>query len=178
MLDYDPYVALQRLRPVGTFTVTSDDFEPNGTLARAQWAAHAGGADRSPQLSWSGFPRGTRSFAVTCLDPDAPTASGWWHWSVANLPLSVTSLEANAGAAGGARLPAGAIMLRNEEGEACFSGAAPPRGTGVHRYMFVVHALDVPSFDLDPDASPASLGARCFFHALGRGILVGTATRD
>lgn len=178
MLEYDPYEILQRARPVAAFAVTSDDFEHGGPLARAQWGAHAGGADRSPQLSWSGFPPGTRSFVVTCLDPDAPSASGWWHWVVANIPASVTSLEADAGARGGAKLPRGAVMLRNEDGEASFSGVGPPRGTGVHRYMFVVHALDVPSFDLEPDASPASLGTRCFFHALGRGILVGTATRD
>ena len=54
----------------------------------------------------------------------------------------------------------------------------PPRGTGVHRYVFVVRALDVPSLDLDPGASPASLGNRCFFHGLARGILTGTANRD
>lgn len=178
MLDYDPYDALQRARPVAAFSVTSTDFEPGGPLPRAQLAASAGGADRSPQLSWSGFPAGTRSFVVTCFDPDAPSASGWWHWVVANIPASVTGLESDAGAAGGANLPPGAIMLRNEDGEAAYSGGGPPRGTGVHRYMFVVHALDVPSFDLDPDASPASLGTRCYFHALGRGILVGTATRD
>ena len=178
MLDVDPYGALQRLRPVETFSVTSTDFEQGGPLARAQWAAFAGGADRSPQLSWSGFPAATRSFAVTCLDPDSPSGSGWWHWSVANLPVSVTDLEADAGAEGGAKLPEGALMLRNEEGTAAFIGAGPPRGTGVHRYIFVVHALDVPSFDLEPDASPASLGSRCFFHGLARGILVATASRD
>jgi Raf kinase inhibitor-like YbhB/YbcL family protein len=178
MLDVDPYEALQRLRPVETFNVTSIDVEHGAPLARAQWAAHAGGADRSPQLSWSGFPAATRSFAVTCLDPDAPSGSGWWHWSVANLPVGVTSLDADAGAEGGAKLPEGALMLRNEEGTARFIGGGPPRGTGVHRYMFVVHALDVPSFDLESDASPASLGSRCFFHGLARGILIGTASRD
>jgi Raf kinase inhibitor-like YbhB/YbcL family protein len=134
--------------------------------------------DRSPQLSWAGFPASTRSFAVTCLDPDAPSGSGWWHWSVANLPVSVTSLEAGAGGPGGPPLPDGALVLRNEDGWAGFVGAAPPRGTGVHRYLFVVHALDVPGLELDADASPAILGARCFFHAVGRGILTGTATRD
>ncbi|HET8780122.1 MAG TPA: YbhB/YbcL family Raf kinase inhibitor-like protein [Agromyces sp.] len=178
MLDVDPYEALQRLRPVETFNVTSTDFEQGGPLARAQWAAFAGGADRSPQLSWSGFPAGTRSFAVTCLDPDAPSGSGWWHWSVANLPASVTSLDSDAGAEGGDKLPEGAIMLGNDDGTVGFIGAGPPRGTGVHRYVFVVHALDVPSFDLAPDATPASLGSRCFFHGLARGILVGTVSRD
>ena len=178
MLDVDPYEALQRLRPVGSFSVTSADFTDGGPLARPQWSTGAGGVDRSPQLAWSGFPDRTRSFAVTCLDPDAPTGSGWWHWAVANLPVSVTSLEAGVGGPGGPPLPAGSIVLRNEDGERGYIGAGPPRGTGTHRYVFVVHALDVPSLDLDPDATPAVLGIRCFSHGLARGILTGTANRD
>ena len=178
MLDVDPYAALQKLRPAGSFTVTSEDFTDGGPLARPQWSVAAGGVDRSPQLSWSGFPDRTRSFAVTCLDPDAPSGSGWWHWAVANLPLSTTSLEAGAGGHGGPALPDSAIVLRNEDGDRGFGGAAPPRGTGTHRYVFVVHALDVPSLDLDPGSSPAVLGIRCFVHGLARGILTGTANRD
>jgi Raf kinase inhibitor-like YbhB/YbcL family protein len=178
MLDVHPYEALQRLRPVESFTVTSTDIAEGEPLARPQWSTAAGGVDRAPQLSWSGFPERTRSFAITCLDPDAPSGSGWWHWAVANIPVSVTSLESGAGSAGGPALPDGVIVLRNEDGTRGFIGAAPPRGTGVHRYHFVVHALDVPSLDLDPDATSAVLGARCFFHALARGILTPTATRD
>ena len=178
MLDVDPYKALQRLRPIGTFTVTSTDVQDGAPLARAQLSAGAGGADRSPQLAWSGFPNATRSFAVTCLDPDAPSGSGWWHWAVADLPASVTSLEAGAGSPGGPPLPKGALVLRNDDGERGFIGAGPPRGTGVHRYLFVVHALDVPGLQLDADATPAVLGNRCFFHGIARGILLGTASRD
>ena len=174
MLDVDPYEALQRLRPVETFNVTSTDFEQGGPLARAQWAAFAGGADRSPQLSWSGFPAGTRSFAVTCLDPDAPSGSGWWHWSVANLPASVTSLDSDAGAEGGDKLPEGAIMLGNDDGTVGFIGAGPPRGTGVHRYVFVVHALDVEHTGADANASPAFVGFTMFGHTLGRALLTAT----
>ena len=178
MLEVDPYAALQKLRPVGSFTVTSTDFTDGGPLARPQWSAAAGGVDRSPQLSWSGFPERTRSFAVTCLDPDSPSGSGWWHWAVLNLPVATTSLEAGAGAPGGPPLPEGSLVLRNEDGDRGFGGVGPPRGTGLHRYLFVVHALDVPSLELDPSASPAILGMRCFFHSLARGILTGTVNRD
>ena len=95
-----------------------------------------------------------------------------------DIPVTVTSLESAAGGPGGPPLPEGTIVLRNEDGTRGFIGAAPPRGTGVHRYHFVVHALDVPSLDLDPDAAAAVLGARCFFHGLARGILTPTASRD
>ena len=112
---------------------------------------------------------------MTCLDPDAPSGSGWWHWSVANLPVSVTSLEAGAGAPGGPPLPEGALVLRNEEGSRGFIGAAPPRGTGVHRYLFVVHALDRARLSIDADSTAAALSLQCFFHGLARAVLIGTA---
>ena len=159
--------------------MTSADVQEGAPLARPQWSSAAGGVDRSPQLSWAGFPAATRSFAVTCLDPDAPSGSGWWHWSVANLPVSVTSLEAGAGGAGRSAAARRRARAAQRGGLVAGSSApAPPRGTGVHRYLFVVHALDVPGLELDEDASPAILGARCFFHALARGILTATATRD
>jgi Raf kinase inhibitor-like YbhB/YbcL family protein len=178
MLDYDPYAALQALKPMGSFTLESSDFRDGQQLPLPLRASGPGAGDRSPQLSWSGFPDGTRSFAVTCFDPDAPSASGWWHWAVANLPATVTSLQADAGEPGGLKLPTGALVLPNEYGERRFAGAAAPPGTGVHRYFFVVHALDVPRLDLTSDATPANLGSRCFFHGLARGILMGTATAD
>ena len=74
----------------------------------------AGGEDVSPQLSWSGFPDETRSFAVTVYDPDAPTLSGFWHWAVANLPASVTELPDGVG--DGSDLPGNALTLVNDAG--------------------------------------------------------------
>jgi Raf kinase inhibitor-like YbhB/YbcL family protein len=128
----------------------------------------AGGEDISPQLSWSGFPAETKSFAVTMFDPDAPTTSGFWHWAVANLPASVTSLESGAAQRG---LPEGAVQLKNDAGFAGFVGAGPPPGHGPHRYEIGVHALDVDRLDLTPDSSPASLGFNMFGHTLARGVL-------
>lgn len=76
MFDYDPYEALQELKPVDTFSLVSTDVRGDGALGRAQLGSSLGGLDRSPQLSWTGFPAATRSFAVTCFDPDAPSVSG------------------------------------------------------------------------------------------------------
>ncbi len=164
--DYDPYA---RLDPVPSFPVTSADFTDGGPLPGPVFNADAGGEDRSPQLSWTDAPAGTKSFAVTVYDPDAPTGSGFWHWAVADIPASVTSLDA------GAEAPAGSTVLRNELREPGFTGAAPPEGTGTHRYFVVVHAVDVESLGVDPEITPAVLGFNLHFHTLGRAVLVGTA---
>jgi Raf kinase inhibitor-like YbhB/YbcL family protein len=169
----NPYDALPS---VPSFQLTSTDVADGQELAPAQVSGifGAGGEDVSPQLSWSGFPEGTRSFAVTVYDPDAPTASGFWHWAVANIPVDVTELRSGAGDDTGSGLPPGAVALRNDGGVARYIGAAPPQGHGPHRYFTVVHAVDVDSLDLGPDASPAFLGFNLFFHTLARAVLVPT----
>lgn len=167
----NPYAGM---REVDDFEVSSADIQDGEPLPAEIYAAAMGGENRSPQLSWSGFPEGTRSFVVTCFDPDAPTGSGFWHWAVANIPANVTSLPAGAGAAGGELLPEGAITMPNEMREPAFTGAAPPSGTGVHHYWFVVHALDVPHIDVDPHATPAVLGFLMRDAVLARAIIVAT----
>lgn len=172
MTSYNPYDALPALPEI---TVTSEDFTEGQTLPMPHASAifGAGGDDVSPQLSWSGFPPETKSFVVTCFDPDAPTASGFWHWAVADIPASVTSLPANAGAPGSPDLPGNAVTLRNDASLAQFVGAGPPPGHGPHRYFFAVHAVDTPSLDLSDGATPGFLGFTLFSHAIARGTLIG-----
>ena len=167
----DPYAGM---RQVPGFEVTSSDIQDGEPLPGEVYDFASGGQNRSPQLSWSGFPSATRSFAVTCFDPDAPTGSGFWHWTVANIPASVTSLPAGAGDPAKGLLPAGALLLPNEMRSSEFIGAGPPEGTGVHHYWFVVHALDVKRVDVDPQATPAVLGFMMRDNVLARGILVAT----
>jgi Raf kinase inhibitor-like YbhB/YbcL family protein len=169
-LTRNPY---DELPDVPSFELRSDDASTGQPLARAQVSGvfGAGGEDVSPHLSWSGAPEGTQSFAVTVYDPDAPTASGFWHWAAFNLPADTTELAS--GASGNA-MPAGAVELKNDGGTVGYIGAAPPPGHGPHHYHVVVHAVDVPSLDVPAEATPAFLGFNLFSHTLGRAMIVPT----
>jgi Raf kinase inhibitor-like YbhB/YbcL family protein len=165
-----------RLPEVAQFQLTSPDFSEGGSLPTVARSGimGAGGEDRSPALNWEGAPEGTKSFAVTVYDPDAPTGSGFWHWAAYNIPASVTSLAADAGNPDAKLLPSGTITLNNEVGMDRFLGAAPPAGHGTHRYFFTVSALDVESLDLQPGTTPAVLGFTMLGHIIGRAQLMGT----
>jgi Raf kinase inhibitor-like YbhB/YbcL family protein len=163
----DPY---ELLPAVPSFTLSSEDVLDGQPLKDDQVADKG---DTSPQLSWTGAPEGTRSYTVTCFDPDAPTPSGFWHWVLVDLPADVTSLPAGAGA-DGADLPGNAFMCRNDMGTKAFTGAAPPEGDQVHRYYFVVHAVTEESLGVDSDATPAVVSFNLAFKTAGRAILQGT----
>jgi Raf kinase inhibitor-like YbhB/YbcL family protein len=178
MFEYDPYAELARLKDFPPMTLTSADVEDGQPLPKQCWGSGAGGADRSPQLRWTGAPAGTRSFAVSCFDPDAPTGSGFWHWAVYDIDPATTELAADAGNGAAGSLPPGAVTLPNEARSERYIGAAPPATTGVHRYFFVVDALDVSHLDIAAGSTPAVLGFNRHFHSLARGILVATASVD
>ena len=154
------------------FRVTSTDMKEGGNLAMAQvynGFGHSGG-NVSPQLAWDGAPEGTKSFVVTCYDPDAPTGSGWWHWIMINIPASTKELPNGAGSKGG-KIPAGAMQMRNDYGTHDFGGAAPPAGPA-HRYIFTVYALKVEKLELDPQSSAALTGFMTNFNSIGKAQLI------
>jgi Raf kinase inhibitor-like YbhB/YbcL family protein len=178
MLDAAP-LPYDFLPAVDSFTVRSSDIADGATmgLKHAFNGMGLNGENISPHLSWDGFPATTRSFAVTCFDPDAPTGSGFWHWVLFNIPGNVTELVAGAGSGDMTGLPVGAVHARNDYGTRDFGGAAPPEGPA-HRYVFAVHALGVPQLDLDAAASPALVGFNLTFTTVGRGLLTPTFGRQ
>jgi Raf kinase inhibitor-like YbhB/YbcL family protein len=168
----DPY---QFLPKVPSFRVVSTTVRNGHPLPTAQLSGIfgvPGGKDISPELSWSGFPKRTKSFVVSMYDPEAPTGSGFWHWIVEDIPGATTSLPENAGALKSTTLPAGAIQLDGDAGVARYIGGAPPAGSGVHDYYITVTALDESSTGLGATTSGALLGFEIDSHTIARATLI------
>ena len=144
----------------GTFTLESPQVKPNATIAEAQVFKGFGceGGNVSPALSWSNAPAGTKSFALTVYDPDAPTGSGWWHWVMFNIPATVTSLPLGVGNPASGQTPKGAVQSKTDFGKPGYGGPCPPQGDKPHRYIFTVYALKVDKIDADENASGALVG--------------------
>lgn len=152
-------------------TVTSSSYRDGGTIPMEQVYGACGGKNVSPQLSWDGFPSGTRGFAIAMFDPDAPTGAGYWHWVLANVPGSVTQLDAGAGTT---TSPGGGVNGYTDFGESSYCGPCPPKGDGQHRYIITVYALDVPRIE---GAGPGTTGSTLLFmmrgHVLAQGSISG-----
>ena len=144
--------------------VSSDSFKEGGDIPIAFVYAGCGGSNSSPELSWTGAPAGTKSFVITCFDPDAPTGCGYWHWLAFDIPASVTSVGPgkSVGKAG-----------RNDYGASEYGGPCPPKGDGPHRYIFTVYALDVDHIE---GASEKTSAASLIFMMRGHVLAAGTIT--
>jgi len=151
------------------FVLSSPDVKPGRMLAPAQVFNGMGctGQNQSPALSWSGAPAGTKSFALTVYDPDAPTGSGWWHWVVYNIPVTTTSLPAGAGDPSKALLPQGAVQGNTDFGTPGYGGACPPPGDKPHHYYITLFALNVDKLNLPAGATAAYVGFNLRAHTVG-----------
>ena len=158
---------------VPTFRLDSDDIIEGELIPDEHVYDRFGltGKDRSPHLRWSGFPAHTRGFAVTCLDVDVATGSGFWHWVLYDLPATTTELPTGAGSLG-APLPGRARHARSDYGVPAYGGPAPAKGDPPHRYVFAVHAVDCARLDVDDDATPAVVGYTMVPHTLARALLI------
>ena len=168
----DPYEFLPK---VPSFKVVSTTVRNRHPLPLAQLSGIfgvPGGKDISPELSWSGFPKATKSFVVSMYDPEAPTGSGFWHWIVEDVPAGTTRLPEGAGALDSTALPAGAIQLDGDAGMPRYIGGAPPAGSGVHDYYITITALDEASTGLGATTSGALLGFEIDSHTIARATLI------
>jgi Raf kinase inhibitor-like YbhB/YbcL family protein len=142
----------------------------------ADYGFGCAGGNKSPHLRWEEAPAGTKSFAVTCFDPDAPTGSGFWHWVVVNIPPGVTELPLDAGGAAG-KLPAGALQVRTDFGKPGYGGPCSPQGDHPHRYLFTVHAVSMDKLPVTADTSAAVVGFYLNFNTLAKAALMGLYRR-
>jgi Raf kinase inhibitor-like YbhB/YbcL family protein len=156
---------------MATITVTSDLFDDGATIPSSAAFSAAGGDNVSPPLAWSGVPDGTKSLAVTCYDPDAPTTVGFAHWLLFDLDPGTESLDAGAGASG--KNPKGSVLGFTDWGESQYGGMAPPPEDDPHHYQFTVWALDVPSLEVDETTTYAKFNFLTRGHVLAKGTLVG-----
>ncbi|MGO9006203.1 MAG: YbhB/YbcL family Raf kinase inhibitor-like protein [Beijerinckiaceae bacterium] len=164
------------------FTVVSSSFKDGDYLASdhvlsADYGFGCAGGNKSPHLAWSGAPAETKSFAITCYDPDAPTGSGFWHWVVVNIPPNVTELPVDAGNPQAPKLPAGALQTRTDYGAPGYGGPCPPAGDHPHRYFFTVFAVSMESLPVNPDTSAAVVGFYLNFNTLAKTAVLGLYKR-
>lgn len=135
------------------------------------------GANISPALQWKDIPSGTKSFALTVHDPDAPRKGGWWHWLVFNIPRDTRSLQAGAGNPAAGLMPPQAIQSVTDFGENGYGGPCPPKGHGTHHYPFTLYALDVEKLPLDDKAAPLQVDELIRKHMLGSSTITGLYSR-
>jgi len=144
-----------RVQAQDKFALFSPDFKTGETLPIDHVFNDFGctGKNKAPVLEWKNVPRDTKSLAITVYDPDAPTGSGWWHWTVFNIPATQTLLDIEKDG-----LPVGAIQGRTDYGSSQYGGACPPQGDKPHRYIFTLYALNIEALPLDQNASGAMVG--------------------
>lgn len=155
-----------------TFTLKSSDVGGQATDQQVFDGFGCTGKNLSPQLSWENAPAGTKSFAVTLYDPDAPTGSGFWHWVVFDIPTSTTQLPTGAGTPGHAGMPAGAVQSGTDFGAPGYGGPCPPLGHGAHRYVMTVYALKTEKLGLDAKATPALVGFNLHAQTLAKASIL------
>jgi len=150
-------------------TVTSSAFKEGGEIPSKYTCD---GANVSPSVAWKPTPKGARSFALICDDPDAPRGT-WVHWVAFDIPPSVKGLPESVPPL--PRLAVGGKHGTNDFRTLGYGGPCPPSGT--HRYFFRVYALDR-TLGLEPGITKARLVKAIEGHVIGEGRLMGRYARQ
>lgn len=153
------------------FTLKSSDISGQLSINQVFNGFGCTGKNMSPQLQWDNPPKGTKSFAITIYDPDAPTGSGWWHWVVFDIPNNVNNIIQNASSLN--KLPKGSIEGITDFGKNGFGGACPPQGDKAHQYIMTIYALNTDKLGLDKNASPALVGFMLNIHTIEKSSVIG-----
>ena len=161
-----------------TFTLSSTDLGGQATKTEEFNSFGCEGENKSPQLSWANAPEGTKSFAITMYDLDAPTGSGWWHWVVFDIPANMNELVTNAGNINLKLVPKGVIQSITDYGIKGFGGPCPPKGHGLHKYEITVQALKTDKLGLDENTNPAVVGFYLWNNTLAKASIVSYYKRD
>ena len=155
-----------------TFTLRSKDIGGQATDKQVYNGFGCTGENLSPELYWENVPAGTKSFAITMYDPDAPTGSGFWHWVVFDIPANITELKTGAGNIAKGLIPAGTIQSNTDFGQPGYGGPCPPPGHGFHQYLITIYALKTDKLGLDKNATPAFVGFNLFSNTIAKASLV------
>ena len=163
------------------FVLTSNSFNDGDYLGSdhilsESYGFGCSGGNVSPHLAWTDPPDGTKSFALTCYDPDAPTGSGFWHWVLVNIPADARELEPGAGSESG-NPPGGALQVRTDFGPPGYGGPCPPEGDHPHRYIFTIHAVGLEGLPVTADRSAAVVGFYLNFNTIAKSSLMGLYKR-
>ena len=162
-------VAMGLCAQAHAFELQSRTLKPGAAIGAEHYWNNFGctGSNVMPDLSWKNAPAGTKSFAVSFYDKDAPTGSGFWHWMAYDIPADTLSLP---GGINGGALPAGAVDANTDLGKPGFFGPCPPVGRQ-HHYVYTVHALKVDKLPVEKGASPALVGFFLWQNRLGQATL-------
>ena len=161
-----------------TFTLSSKDLGGQATKTEEFGGFGCSGKNQSPQLAWANAPDGTKSFAITMYDPDAPTGSGFWHWVVFDIPANINELMTNAGNLTLNIAPKGAIQSVTNYGVRGYGGPCPPEGHGIHQYIITVYALKIDKLGLDANANPAIVGYYLWMNTIAKASIVSYYQRE
>ncbi|NQX81436.1 MAG: YbhB/YbcL family Raf kinase inhibitor-like protein [Flavobacteriaceae bacterium] len=161
-----------------TFTLSSNDLGGEMTINEEFNGFGCTGENISPQLSWVNSPEGTKSFAVTMYDPDAPTGSGWWHWLVFDIPSDINELVSGAGDIKSGLAPKTAIQSITDYSMSGYGGPCPPEGHGLHQYIITVYAIKTDTLGLNQSTNPAVVGYYLWNNTLAKASIIAYYKRE
>jgi Raf kinase inhibitor-like YbhB/YbcL family protein len=165
-------ISLAAIAEAQTFTLKSKDIGGQATMKQVFNGFGCTGDNISPELNWENAPEGTKSFAVTIHDPDAPTGSGFWHWVIFDIPAGSTELKSDAGNLSKGLAPAGSVQSLTDFGKPGYGGPCPPPGHGYHQYLITVYALKTDKLGVDNSATPALVGFNLYSNLIAKASLV------